>query len=86
MPSFLNLVAEDLVNQELNLFDLLLDNEELIFQIAGKMDFLDQIALRKHIFAVKLRRKPSQLTRKLIHDIHETKGNLRIKQLEEFTG
>jgi len=86
MPSFLNLVAEDLVNQELNLFDLLLENEELIFQIAGHTEFLGQVALCKHLFAMKPHRKPSPLTRKLIDEMYETKGNLRIKRLEELTG
>lgn len=45
IPNFLNIVADDIVNQELNLFDLLPKKESLFSQISNDKDFLSQVAL-----------------------------------------
>lgn len=85
VPGFLDLVADDLVNQELNLFDLQLENEERLYQVANTPNFLSQIALFKNILNTKPNRGPTLLTRKLISEIYKTKGTIRISELAELT-
>lgn len=86
MPGFINLVADDLVDQELDLFDLQIDNEELLYQVANTPGFLNQIALFRKILNSKPHRAPTILTKKLICEIYRTKGTVRILELAEFTG
>lgn len=86
LPGFLSLAPDELVNQELNLLELSPENEELFFQITNHIEFVNQVSLFTSILNVKPHREPSIITKNLIHEIHEAKGNLRIKTLEEHTG
>lgn len=86
IPSFLNIVADDIVNQELNLFDLLPEKGSLFSQISSDKDFLSQVALYEKFFNIKPYVKPSKLMQKLIHEIYNAKGNIPIKSLEALAG
>lgn len=86
VPGFLNLVADDLVNQELDLFDLQLENEELLYQVANTPGFLSQIDLFRNILNTKPHRGPTILTKKLIYEIYGTKGTIRVSELADLTG
>lgn len=86
VPGFLDLVSDDLVNQELDLFSLQLENKELLYQVAHTRDFLEQVALFTNILNTKPHRGPSLLTRKLIFEIYRTQGAIRVSELTEFTG
>lgn len=86
LPSFLKLVADDVVNQEISLIDLLPEKQALFSQIASHPSFLNQVSLYQNFFNTKPPSEPSALIKKLLYKIYKTKGSLPIRKLEELTG
>ncbi|WP_221794307.1 AraC family transcriptional regulator [Oceanobacter mangrovi] len=86
IPDFLNLAADQLVDHEINLLELLPHAREMIEQISNEPQVLAQSRLFEHFFRSFHNRQPSALTLESMQRICQHKGNIQIQQLAEQTG
>lgn len=86
IPDFLDVMAEELTNQELNFLDVVPGARLAFEQISRNPLFSQQIALFNNYFTSRLARKTSAVTSVILRTIRQQKGNIRIDQLQRLTG
>lgn len=86
IPDFLDVMAEEIANRELNFLDVVPDARLAFEQIVQQRDFSRQILLFNTHFTARLVRKSTPVTTSIIRAMVQQKGNIRIDQLEILTG
>lgn len=86
IPKFIGISATDLINQSINFYDLVENNENLVERIV----YADSIDEKINIFFLsvssQLKRDFSYITESIIHYIIQQNGEGKIKDLEKITG
>lgn len=85
-PEFLNTSADELVNHELQLLELVPEFEQVLEALVNEPDFLKQAAIFERFYAGKTILSQSDLTLTAARAICNERGVIRSKQLEDLTG
>ena len=86
VPEFFGLTAAELIDKKYNLLDLLPHAKDTFEQVVSSNNFLQQIDLM-NTFLKKFRvQKTSRLSMQVLAKIFQHNGNVRIKDLEAYTG
>lgn len=86
IPKFLNISADLLVNQQIDLLDLVPSASEVFERIAGHSSHIDQAVLLSQFLRKQPTHQPSPLTSHAVELICNSNGNIRAKELEHRTG
>lgn len=86
VPGFLSASADELVNCEMNLLDIVPNFESAFTQIVNENCFKNQVEIFRHFYEGNTPRTPSPLIVETINIICKNKGMLSIGQLESLTG
>lgn len=86
VPDFLQLSAGDLIDSQYRFTDVVPSSNQVFEHIIKVKNFTDQVALFKQFFDGNKTRKFTPLTAQVVRLICETKGNIRIDELEASTG
>jgi AraC-like DNA-binding protein len=86
IPDFLDTVAEELVEQEVNLRDLMPDATRILERIVSQTSITDQSIEFQQAFAGQPTRKSSAVTRQVLSLICTRKGNIKVQEVASETG
>lgn len=86
IPDFLNASANELIEHQLNLLDVVPKIASVFEKIVESTVFSDQVALFEKFFSDQSTRQPSVLTLQAMGEIFEKKGNIQIQDFEALTG
>lgn len=86
VPKFLNIRADELVDQEIDLLNVVPEAVGLFEQVINRSSCPEQATLFQHFFRDIAPREPSPLTSLAVRLICENKGNIRVNELESQTG
>ena len=85
LPAFLNMPADEILDHELNLLEVLPELEPLIHKVC-ESDYGSQVMLLERFFRGIVSRPQSAVTTLVMQKLCRAEGNLRIKVLENETG
>ncbi|MFA0442144.1 AraC family transcriptional regulator [Vibrio sp. 10N.286.49.C2] len=86
IPDFLTVSAEELIEYEHNIQDVMADSMPLIEQIVESNSFSRKVNIVNAFLKRKKKREPSQLTSQIIRKICLHGGNIQVQDLERFSG
>ncbi|WP_369856413.1 helix-turn-helix domain-containing protein [Candidatus Thalassolituus haligoni] len=86
MPDFLNVSAEELIEQHYGFQELVPESNQVFEEIVTSTNFAEQVALFSQFCAGKAVRKSSNLTAQAVRSICESHGSIHINDLEKLTG
>ena len=86
LPEFVAASAEEVVNRELNLVELVPESERVFNEIVAQPVFRNQVDLFRAFYAGKALRQQAELTTEAVRFICERKGCVRLSELEALTG
>ncbi|MDO6682828.1 helix-turn-helix domain-containing protein [Oceanobacter sp. 5_MG-2023] len=86
MPDFLNVSAEELIEQHFAFQELVPESNQVFEAIVGSASFAEQIEIFGRFCDGKEMRKSSRLTTQAIRSICESHGSIHINDLEALTG
>ncbi len=86
IPEFLNISAQELINNQLSILDVAPNAQEFFEQIVNASCFSEQVTIANRYMKSKQSRKLSALTNQVIAKICHAKGNIQIQDLEAYTG
>ncbi len=86
MPNFLDVSAKDLIDGQFNIADVINGGQTLFEQVTSATSFSEQVTAANKFIKGKQARTPSNLTNQIITKICKEKGNIQIKDLENYTG
>ncbi len=86
MPKFLDISADLLVNQQIDLLDLMPEASEIFEKIVCQTSHLEQAVLLNQFLGNQPQHEQSPLTSHAVELICNSNGNIRAKELEHETG
>ena len=86
LPRFLNIQANEVINQTIDLGEATISANDLIEAIASCRNFAERVALFETLLDKTSSSEPSSLTRLSLQQLILHKGNLRVESLEQLTG
>ncbi len=86
MPDILNISAGELIDQHYNLLDLVPQASQMVEEVVGSSNFMEQTSLFGSFFGTEEIRQPSNLTSHALRSICDSNGTIQINELEEETG
>ncbi|WP_418138528.1 helix-turn-helix domain-containing protein [Marinomonas sp. RS-M-Aa-14] len=86
IPDFLKASAQELIEHQLNLLDIMPNADRVFEQIVSSSVFANQVGFFEKFYKNQLSRKLSILTKQTIHEVFIKKGNIQIQDLEASTG
>ncbi|MCE0494813.1 helix-turn-helix domain-containing protein [Vibrio salinus] len=85
-PDFLEIDAEELIEKQYNMLDLIPNTQSLFEQVITAENFSQQINIVNAFLKKIDARSPSKLTTQIVAKICQQKGNIQIKELERYSG
>ncbi|MGX9417883.1 helix-turn-helix domain-containing protein [Vibrio sp. WJH972] len=85
-PDFLRVSAQELIEHELDLNDVIAGYEPLLEQVINSGDFSQQVGVVNQFLGKNKRQESSRVTSKIIEKICHHKGNIQVQDLEKFSG
>lgn len=86
LPDFINATAEELVDKQIDIFDVITGAQSTFEQVVYSNDFTKQVAAVDAFLRKKSARRPSHITAQIVAKICQEKGNIQIQDLERFSG
>ncbi|MGM0951905.1 MAG: helix-turn-helix domain-containing protein [Pseudomonadota bacterium] len=86
IPDFLDVSAAGLVDHELGFMDAASGAESVFDQVVSQPEFAGRVSVLRNFLRDKQVRRVSRLTLEVVRIICEAKGDIRVCQLEKFTG
>ncbi|MBJ7553453.1 helix-turn-helix domain-containing protein [Marinomonas spartinae] len=86
VPDFLQVSAEELIEHHYNFIEVIPESNQVFENIVKQENFTDQVALFKQFYNGQKTRQYSSLTVQAVKTICETKGSVRVEELEDLTG
>ena len=86
IPDFLNVSANELIEHQLNLLDVVPRFSQFFELIVSSSVFADQVALFEKFYSDQCTRRLSALTVQAMGEIFTQKGNIQIQDIAESTG
>lgn len=86
VPDFLQVSAEELIEHHYHFIEVIPESNQVFDNIVNQKNFAAQVALFKQFYNGKETRPFSSLTAQVVKSICETKGSIRVDELEALTG
>ncbi|WP_067014574.1 AraC family transcriptional regulator [Marinomonas spartinae] len=86
VPDFLRVSAEELVEHHYQFIEVIPESNQVFESIVKQENFTDQVALFKQFYNGQETRQHSSLTAQVVKTISETRGSVRVEELEDLTG
>ncbi|MCQ1060879.1 AraC family transcriptional regulator [Photobacterium sp. ZSDE20] len=86
LPDFLALSAQDLIDHEVNLAEVMTDYDFLLDQVMDSGSFSQQVVGVSQFLKSKPQRETTRLSDQIIAKIRQHKGNIQVQELERLSG
>ena len=86
VPDFLRVSAEELIEHHYRFIEVIPESNQVFENIVKQENFTEQVMLFKQFYNGQKTRQYSSLTVQAVKTICETKGSVRVEELEDLTG
>lgn len=86
VPDFLQVSAEELIEHHYHFIEVIPESNQVFENIVKQENFTEQVAFFKQFYNGQKTRQYSSLTVQAVKTICETKGSVRVEELEDLTG